>query len=381
MRVFGQLPLYLLTLIFFTSCSGPTPTPDLAPGYRPSPDSDEAGLWMLADRNEVLTRESGRQVKDSGLQDLAQDIVCQLAPRYCRSVRVTVVELPDINASMSPNGWMQIWTGLLLRTQNEAQLASVLGHELAHFIRRHTLLRWQDLRVRTDQGMMLGLLGTRGFTAASAVIAGNSAFSREQEEEADELGLTFMGNAGYPLTEAVSIFEAIAAEQNASDPTARPPFSLTHPPTELRIERMRTTIASQQTPVSRLDRPDRLAKLVAPHRAQWLRDEFTRRDYGRLHVLLDRLSTDNHDPAELLYFRGELYRLKDAPGDRPRAIEAYRQALALPGAPPEAARALGMLSIKEGNKPLARESLLRYLAERPNASDRAMIESYLQTLE
>ena len=51
---------------------------------------------------------------------------------------------------MAPNGMMVVWTGLLLRAQNEAQLAAVIGHEAGHYIKRHSLKTWLDAKARTD---------------------------------------------------------------------------------------------------------------------------------------------------------------------------------------------------------------------------------------
>lgn len=50
---------------------------------------------------------------------------------------------------MAPNGYMEIWTGLMLRAQNEAQLAYVIGHEIGHYQERHSLERWRAVRNTT----------------------------------------------------------------------------------------------------------------------------------------------------------------------------------------------------------------------------------------
>ena len=56
----------------------------------------------------------------------------------------TLVRTPYFNASMAPNGMMQVWSGLLLRVDNEAQLAAVLGHEIGHYLARHSVERLRD---------------------------------------------------------------------------------------------------------------------------------------------------------------------------------------------------------------------------------------------
>jgi predicted Zn-dependent protease len=83
------------------------------------------------------------------LDAYVRGIVCKLAAQHCQDIRVYVINQATFNASMAPNGAITVWAGLILRAQNEAQLAYVLGHELAHFQRRHSLKRWQDIREKS----------------------------------------------------------------------------------------------------------------------------------------------------------------------------------------------------------------------------------------
>ena len=123
--------------------------PDLSPGQRPALATDEAGWWLVRDRAESKLRTAGNLVRDEALNRYVKGIVCRLAGPYCPDIRVYLLRVPYFNASMAPNGVMQVWTGLLLRTRNEAQLAAVLGHELAHYLRRHTLHRRRDAKSTT----------------------------------------------------------------------------------------------------------------------------------------------------------------------------------------------------------------------------------------
>jgi predicted Zn-dependent protease len=70
---------------------------------------------------------------------------------------------------------MQVWTGLLLRTKNEDQLAYVLGHEIGHYQRRHTLQQWRDLRKKSTTAAILGLFGALGPPAQFAVLSADLA--------------------------------------------------------------------------------------------------------------------------------------------------------------------------------------------------------------
>jgi predicted Zn-dependent protease len=82
------------------------------------------------DREETRLRRSPFAIRDPALREYVQGIACKLAGEHCPDVRVHLLSTPLFNASMAPNGMMQVWTGLMLRMENEAQPA-ILGHGLA----------------------------------------------------------------------------------------------------------------------------------------------------------------------------------------------------------------------------------------------------------
>jgi len=92
---------------------------------RPRIDTEEGGLWGMMDREEAKLRRSPFVIRDLALTKYVQDIACRLAADHCPDVRVYLVRTPLFNASMAPNGMMQVWSGLLLRVENEAQLAAI----------------------------------------------------------------------------------------------------------------------------------------------------------------------------------------------------------------------------------------------------------------
>src|SRR3546814_5968134 len=70
----------------------------------------------------------------------------RLSRHFSSDMRVYLMRTPYFNASMAPNGMMTVWSGLLLRVNDEAQLAAILGHEMGHYMQRHTLARMRDMR-------------------------------------------------------------------------------------------------------------------------------------------------------------------------------------------------------------------------------------------
>jgi predicted Zn-dependent protease len=108
--------------------------PAFSPGYKPV-DQDERGLWQQMEKLESDMRASNLLLRENELNSYVNDLACKISADYCSDMRVYVLRTPYFNAAMAPNGMMMIWSGLLLRCRNEAQLASVIGHEMGHFTR------------------------------------------------------------------------------------------------------------------------------------------------------------------------------------------------------------------------------------------------------
>jgi beta-barrel assembly-enhancing protease len=112
-----------------------------------------------------------------------------------------------------------------------------------------------------------------------------------------------------------------------------------------------------------------------------LRDELQKRQFARSQVLLDRLLGGNTRPGEFYYFQGELHRLRGEEGDEEQAKAAYHKALQYEDVPAEAYRELGLLHLKSGQKEQAQTFLRRYIQLKPQSEARAMISTYLDTIE
>lgn len=377
-----RLSVVGLLVLLLGGCAT-APVRDIQPGARPDIDTDEAGLWMQVETIEERLKSSGRVVTDPELNTYMGDIICRLAPDYCQDVRFYIVRTPYFNATMAPNGYMEIWTGLMLRSQNEAQLAYVLGHEIGHYLRRHSVQRWRDVRKKTNMAAAFQVaasaaqVGYVGGMAELAAVASILAFSRDQEREADDIGLRLMVEAGYDPNEAPRIWEALLEELEASgDPRANV-FFATHPSTEERIESLRQQATAVATEQELQDTgTQRYRDAIRPFREQWLRDEVRRREYAESEVVLRRLLTNREDVGEVYFFQGEIYRMRDGEGDVDRSIDLYQQALEAGGAPPECYRSLGIVYRRTDQNAKARAAFEQYLRLVPESPDRAIIESY-----
>jgi predicted Zn-dependent protease len=387
----AAISLALASLVV-AGCATPRGTGGAAVGEtrhaRPALHTDEAGLWMAMDRAETSLRRSGLVMTDAALTSYLRGIVCKLAPAHCHDLRVYVVRTPQFNATMAPNGVMQVWTGLVLRADNEAQIAYVLGHEIGHYLERHAIQRWRDARQKGDLLAFFSLGAAAagvGFVTPLvqlATLASLYAYSRDNERDADEIGFRLMRNAGYDPREAPGIWESLQKERDAGDAKQPLLFFATHPSAEERIGTLRELAQQAYNPErSWIVGRDEFLAATLPHRAVLLRDEVRQRDFKRTAVLLDRLLAQGVGAGELHYFRAEMYRLRSDEGDAAHAIAAYEMAIASAAAPVDAHRSLGLVLMKQGEKARARAALAEYLARHPDAGDRAMVELHLRQLE
>jgi beta-barrel assembly-enhancing protease len=281
------------------------------------------------------------------------------------------------NASMAPNGMMQIWSGLLLRVENEAQLAAVLGHELGHYLRRHVTEQLKDAKSRSAFATLMGSFGLIGMLAQISLLAEGLAFSRNQERDADRIGVHLMRKAGYDVREAAAVWQNLTQELAAAGKGTASPMFATHPPS---AERAATLSRLTESEGGGFIGEAEFRRAVDPWLPGLLEDELKRAQYGQTLVLLDRMMKRLPQRADLAYFRGEALRMRGEPGDAQAAMAQLDAAVSLGQEPPQTYRALGYLQKQAGELQLARSAFSRYIERAPDAPDAGLIKSYLQEI-
>jgi predicted Zn-dependent protease len=147
-----------------------------------------------------------------------------------------VVDDQAINAFATMGGFVYINTGLIYTAENEAELASVIAHEIAHIADRHAVTRMRDMAL--SQGLMTATGMRESQVVQMAVqIAVNLPMSREDELAADNLGLRNLINAGYAPEGMVSFMKKLQQKGNAA-----PEFLSTHPLTQNRVVALQRSI-------------------------------------------------------------------------------------------------------------------------------------------
>ncbi len=377
----APLPAALLWLL--AGCAGQE-RPDLQPGQAPETDSVEAGLWMVMERAEDRLRTSGRVIPDPELQAYVQDIACAMANDHCLGLRTYVVRQPGFNATMAPNGFMSVWSGLILRCENEAQLATVIGHEIAHYLRRHSLQRWETARDTMSAAVVFGVVSAGigvplGGFAQLGAYGYIQSYTRDQEREADSLGFALMSGHGYDPQAEPQIWRNLIAEREAAEEDSPDPFFSSHPPSEERMAKLSELAEAGQAAAH--TQSGRFHAIVRRHRAGWLEDELDLGHYAEMQVVLERLKNDGHTPGVVWYYLGEVLRRQPEVEEKSEALAAFRRALDYDDAPAVTYRSLGLLLSREGDLAGAREAYRNYLAAAPEAEDLQMIRHYVNELE
>lgn len=213
-------------------------------------EGQEASLGLQSYR-EVLSQ--SRIVSNGPEVDLVRRVMERLAAATGNTGkkfdwRVSVVQDPQANAFCLPGGKMVVFTGIIPIAQNEAGLATVLGHEMAHATSRHGSQRLLQTNLANTflSGAAASVsLGDMDYQSKQAVMAAVGAgaqygvllpFSRDHEVEADVVGLHYMARAGYDPREAIGFWQRMAGASNGRQP---PEFASTHPSHGTRIERLK----------------------------------------------------------------------------------------------------------------------------------------------
>lgn len=199
--------------------------------------------WLRAYRSQVLTS------SDPLVIDYLETLFDQLLPYSQleqKKIELVVVENKTLNAFAVPGGIIGIHTGLLNYAKTENQLAAVLAHEMGHLSQRHYARRLEsekNLMIPMLAGMLAGLVlaANSDGDAGMAAIMGTQAatqqarlsFSRQNEQEADRIGMQTMVDAGLDPYAASEMFEEM---MRANRLNRRPPeYMLTHPVSERRV--------------------------------------------------------------------------------------------------------------------------------------------------
>lgn len=182
---------------------------------------------------------------------VAEAVVREIPPRYMSSPqdwKVVLFDSKEVNAFALPGSRIGIYTGIFKAARNQDQLAAVIGHEVSHVLARHA-------NERMSQSQLAGV----GLAVADSALQGTSyqqpamaalglgtqvgvllPYGREQETEADVLGLELMASAGFRPQQAVELWRNMASISGGNKP---PELLSTHPSDDHRLQRLQEQLA------------------------------------------------------------------------------------------------------------------------------------------
>jgi beta-barrel assembly-enhancing protease len=389
-------PLALLVLAL--SACAPRVSP-IGTGLQPfSPDPDERLLWAQAEREVAAIVQRVRVYEDPALAAYLAGLAERLTPDAVRAaggppLRFTVLRDPTLNAFALPDGHVFVHTGLLAAVDSEAQLALILGRELAHVVQRHALVVARQGRgapARYEGAAALGptagaILGTEASLAIRAAVTG---YGDRLERQADAAALASVARGGWNARQAAAVYAVL--ERETRECHALEAFLL-GTPTRLRARReaMAESIPAATPPLSPAGTSD---EFQAHHLRVTRENALADIGAGRFALArrqLDRVLAATPGDAAAHAVDGDLHRLRaqraSSAAERDAFLEqarrSYERALALDPTGADAHRRLGLLYYQQRDTVRAAAELREYLRLAADAPDVARIAEYVRELE
>ncbi|HWM90765.1 MAG TPA: M48 family metalloprotease [Thermoanaerobaculia bacterium] len=223
-----------------------------------NPATGKRQLALVGEGQEIaMGREADQQIvqslglyEDQDVQAYVDRLGKQLAAESERPDlpwTFRVVDDPVVNAFALPGGYIYVTRGLMTHLTSEAELASVIGHEIGHVTGRHSveqMSKAQLAQIGLIAGMVLSPeLAEFGNLAQTGLSLLFLKYGRDHEREADDLGLRYMARKQYDAREMVGVFEVLKRVSEAQGQGRVPGWLSTHPAPENRVARMSEQVA------------------------------------------------------------------------------------------------------------------------------------------
>ena len=326
-----------------------------------------------------------------------------------------VLEDPSLNAFALPSGAIYVHTGLLAKLDNEAQLATVLGHEITHVTEQHgqrqykSMMAWAipaqigaivvgtQVNRRTNNPVYAVMAGLGLSMGLSAAVNG---YGRKLEDQADRVGLRYMAEAGYDPREGPKVWDTFTAVYG-DESKVENFFWGNHSTNEERQKNLKEEIRrhyrTSEVPEAASAEPDPTPVPAQPivRTAEYqdtmldlirqnAREDFDLKRYDLSGKGFDRVLSRKPDDAPSWHYKGRiaLATVQDPAAARAKALEDYQKAVTLDPNYPDVHRDLGLLYTDMGSRVEARKELGRYLELAPaDAKDRKKVEKDLRKLD
>lgn len=350
-------------------------------------EDDEKRLWSRSEEEEHSIAKSGMLYQDRELEAYLNGIAKKLQPAeaYQRiPFRIHVLKNPFCNAFAYPNGQIYVHTGILARIDNEAQIATLLAHEMTHATYRHQVREFRGMLNKTavfasTRSLLGELPGVGDLTTVIGEIgtkASISGHSRDMETEADMVGIKLVVKAGYDAREAPKLFQHLKEEME-EDEQKEPFFFSSHPRLKERAENYKEFLAESGNGTGGVTNADIFRRKVAEVIIVNALMDFRAGRFPRAQRGANDYVKIRPKDGRGYYLLGEIARQKAEDGDQSEAKKQFQKAVSVAPSYPDAYRGLGLVYFKEGNRSQAMKAFKSYLGKAPHAPDKSYIDDYV----
>jgi len=230
-----------------------------------NPATGQRQLSLISEQQEIqMGRQADQQIvqqlglyPDDELQRYVQSVGMKLARESERPElpwTFRVVDDPTVNAFALPGGYIYLTRGILTHLDNEAEMASVLGHEIGHVTARHSVERLSKAQL-AQIGLGIGMIlspefrnyGDLAQTGLSLLFL---KYGRDDERQADDLGVRYLASEGYDPRQMPRVFETLERVSQAEGAGRVPSWLSTHPDPGSRAERISRAVAEANLDLS-----------------------------------------------------------------------------------------------------------------------------------
>lgn len=413
MRRLCRLAVTALPILVLSACVTAPVKPLTVGEHLYGQDEDEKKLIQTAGKADDELRSRGLVLQDAQINAYVRGVAERLIPPGVAAAvpfQFYVARDPIVNAFALPNGSIYLHVGLLARLENEAQLAHVLSHEIAHVVQRHSLQSNRNRRATVVAAHVADLLLFGTSIAYLPAIGSLAGHSRDSEAEADRLALEYMSRAGYPLEGAEQLFKLL--QEVKREESAWGSVYSSHPDNQQRAQATREIVDSGRL-VANAGSPNGAKNYMAVRDTLILENvrlKLNVRQYQLAMDSADRALALNPKSPWLHYYRAEAHlRMAEDPAGAARehawindkrlndelvaeyrnkkqallssARQAYQESLNVDKNFAHAYRGLGLVAYAEGESKVARESLTYYLTHAKDITDRPYIKNILGRID
>lgn len=353
---------------------------------------DEKRIWNRSREEQARINRSNLIYVDPALTAYVNTVAQNLIPKDVKekglSIEVKIIKNPLLNAFAYPNGVIYVHTGILAKMDNEAQLSTLLGHEMTHVTHRHAVKQFRTVKNTTAvlatiqmASVPFGVYGSLANVLGSiGTMASVTGYSRELETQADRVGMDLMADAGYDPQETPKLFVYLKSDLEKHD-VKEPFFFGSHPRLQERINNFEDFLKSDYSGKTGLKGDERFNELILSLLLDNAMMDLDMGRYSSAQEGVERFLRMQPSSGRGHFCLGEIYRQRGEKEDSQKAEGEYRQALRCDPNYPLPRKGLGILYYKQGLTNKSVDEFEKYLRLLPDALDSEYIQQYIQHLK